>query len=215
MSVRVIIGDDHKIVRDGLRALLREESDIELVGEAENGLATVRMAEEMSPDVVIMDISMPDLSGIEATRQIVTNNPKIKVIALSMHSHKQYVLGMLKVGASGFLLKDCAFEELSHAIRSVSMNKAYLSPSVSDVVVKDYVGRLKNDELSVYSILTPREREVLKLIAEGKTAKSIASILNISVKTVDAHRQKIIEKLDIHTAAGLTKFAIREGLTSL
>ena len=189
MGIRIILAEDHRITREGLVNLLQERSDMEVVGEAENGREAVKLANELSPDLVIMDVTMPDLNGIDATRIITSGSNNTKVIALSMYSDKQFVQGMIQAGASGYLLKDCAFEELSHAIRSVSMNRAYLSPSVSDIVVKDYVGRLKNDELSVYSILTPREREVLKLIAEGKTAKSISSILNISVKTVDSHRQ--------------------------
>jgi len=215
MSVRILLADDHKITRQGLRALLEKQQDIEVVAEAENGRAAVRLAAEIAPDVVIMDVSMPDLNGIEATRQIVEKSPDIKIIALSMHSDSTFVTEMLKSGAAGYLLKDCAFEELARAIRAVIDNKTYLSPAISGVVVEDYINRLTRPDFSGPDILSDREREVLQLMAEGGSTKQVALKLHISVKTVETHRRQIMSKLDIHTVAGLTKYAIRKGLTSL
>ncbi len=215
MKAKIIIADDHQIVRQGLATLLAKESDLEVVAEAENGRQVVQLVEELSPQVVIMDVNMPDLNGIEATRQILANFPDTKIIALSMHADRRFVVNMLKAGASGYLLKDCAFEELAGAIRLVLANKTYLSPGVSDIVIKDYVQGLSSPRASAYSVLTPREREVLQLMAEGKPTSQIAELLHISVKTVETHRQQIMHKLGIHSIAELTKYAIREGLTSL
>jgi two-component system response regulator NreC len=215
--IKVVLADDHQIVRHGLRSLLSAEPDIEVVGEADNGRAVVRLVQELSPQVVIMDISMPDLNGIEATRQILSDFSGVKIIALSMHSDSLFVLNMFKAGASGYLLKDCALEELVKAVRTVMNRKIYLSPSISDIVVKDFVIGWSPEESSssAYSILTPREREVLQLMAEGKTTNQIAENLCISVKTVEAHRKQLMTKLDIHSVAELTKYAIRQGLTTL
>jgi len=215
MSIRIIIVDDHQIVRQGLSTLLAKEPDMEVVAEAENGRKVVQLAKELTPHVVIMDVNMPDLNGIEATRQILHSSPAVKVIALSMHTDRRFVVNMLKAGASGYLLKDCAFEELSQAIRLVMANKTYLSPGVSDIVIKDYVQGLSTPGSSAFSVLTNREREVLQLMAEGKTTSRIAELLHISVKTVETHRQQVMHKLGIHSIAELTKYAIREGLTSL
>jgi DNA-binding NarL/FixJ family response regulator len=196
--------------------LLEKEPDMAVVAEADDGRATVRLVREKSPEVVIMDVAMPDLNGIEATRQIVAEFPKIKVIALSMYADQRFVLNMLKAGASGYLLKDCAFEELIRAIRLVMAHKTYLSPGVTDIVVKDYTaGGNNSSQPSVFSVLSPREREVLQLMAEGRTTSQIAGLLHVSVKTVETHRQQIMHKLKIHSVAELTKYAIREGLTSL
>jgi two-component system response regulator NreC len=215
--IKVVLADDHQIVRHGLRSLLSAEPDIEVVGEADNGRAVVRLVQALSPQVVIMDISMPDLNGIEATRQILSDFSGVKVIALSMHSDSLFVLNMFKAGASGYLLKDCALEELVKAVRTVMNRKIYLSPSISDIVVKDFVIGWSPEESSssAYSILTAREREVLQLMAEGKTTNQIAESLCISVKTVEAHRKQLMTKLDIHSVAELTKYAIRQGLTTL
>jgi len=215
--IKVVLADDHQIVRHGLRTLLAAEPDIEVVGEADNGRAVVRLVQELAPQVVIMDISMPDLNGIEATRQIVSEAAGVKVIALSMHSDGLFVLNMFKAGASGYLLKDCALEELVKAVRTVMNRKIYLSPGISDIVIKDFViGYSSGDSTSsAYSILTAREREVLQLMAEGKSTSQIADSLCISVKTVEAHRKQLMNKLDIHSVAELTKYAIRQGLTSL
>jgi two-component system response regulator NreC len=215
MSIRVLLADDHKIVRQGLRALLEKQPDIEVVAESENGRNAVRLAAEMAPDVVIMDVSMPDLNGVEAAKQILGKSPDIKIVALSIHSDALFVTEMLKSGAVGYLLKDCAFEELVRAIRTVLDNKTYLSPSISGVVVDDYIHRLTKTDFAAQEAISNREREVLQLMAEGNSTKQIAQKLHISVKTVETHRRQIMSKLDIHTIAELTKYAIRKGLTSL
>jgi len=215
MSIRILLADDHKITRQGLRSLLEKQPDMEVVAEAEEGRTAVRLVRELVPNVVIMDVSMPDLNGMEATRQIVGEFPNVKIIALSMHSDSLFVTEMLRSGASGYLLKDCAFEELERAIRTVVADKTYLSPSISGLVVDDYLHRLSKADFSDSEVLTDREREVLQLMAEGKSTKQIALRLHISVKTVETHRRQIMNKLDIHTVAELTKYAIRKGLTSL
>ena len=215
MSIRILLADDHKITREGLRSLLEKQQDMDVVAEAENGRTAVRLAHELLPNVVIMDVTMSDLNGVEAARQIVGRLPNVKIIALSMHSDSLFVTEMLRSGASGYLLKDCAFNELALAIRAVASGKTYLSPSISGVVVEDYLHRLTKTNSSSSEILTDREREVLQLMAEGKSTKQIALKLSISVKTVETHRRQIMNKLDIHTVAELTKYAIRKGLTSL
>jgi len=215
MSIRIILADDHKIVRNGLRSLIEKEGDMEVVAEAEDGRTAVQLAVQLSPQVVLMDIAMPGLNGIEATRQIIAAAPQIKVIALSMHAEKRYIMEMLKAGASGYLLKDSAFEELAGAIRTALKNKTYLSPPVSEIVIGDYVQQLQKSNGSVFSVLAAREREVLQLLAEGSSTAKIADQLHVSVKTVETHRQHIMEKLNIRSVAELTKYAIREGLTSL
>jgi len=215
MSIRILLADDHKITRQGLRSLLEKQPDMEVVAEAEEGRTAVRLVRELVPNVVIMDVTMPDLNGMEATRQIVGEFPNVKIIALSMHSDTLFVTEMLKSGASGYLLKDCAFEELAQAIRTVVDDKTYLSPSISGVVVDDYLHRLSKADFADSHVLTDREREVLQLLAEGKSTKQIALKLHISTKTVETHRRQMMNKLDIHTVAELTKYAIRKGLTSL
>jgi len=215
MSIRILLADDHKITRQGLRSLLEKQSDMEVVAEAEEGRTTVRLVRELLPDVVIMDVTMPDLNGMEAARQITREFGNVRIVALSMHSDSLFVTEMLKSGASGYLLKDCAFEELARAIRAVVAGKTYLSPSISGVVVDDYLHRLSKADFSGLDVLTSREREVLQLLAEGKSTKQIALKLHISVKTVETHRRQIMNKLDIYTVAELTKYAIRKGLTSL
>ena len=215
MKTRILLADDHKIIRDGLRSLIEKHPEMEVVGEAENGRTTVKLALELEPDVVIMDISMPDLNGIDATQQIVADVPDVKVIALSMHSDKRFVVGMFKAGACGYLLKDCAFDELEQAINTVLSDQTYLSPKIATVVIKNYVPHVSAQNTSAFSILSAREREVLQLLAEGKSTKQIASDLYLSIKTIETYRQKIMDKLDIHNLADLIKFAIREGLTSL
>ena len=215
MSIRILLADDHKITRQGLRSLLDENDDMEVLAEAENGRDAIELARKLNPDVIIMDVSMPDLNGVEATRQIIQDNHDVKVIALSMHSDTLFVSEMLKSGASGYLLKDCAFQELEQAIRTVTDGKAYLSPSISGVVVEDYLHRLSKADMSTSEVLTDREREVLQLIAEGQSTKRVALKLHISAKTVETHRRQIMNKLDMHTVAELTKYAIRKGLTAL
>jgi len=197
------------------RGLLQQNEDMEVVAEAADGRRAVELAHELSPDVIVMDVGMPGLNGIEATRQITQREPDTKVVALSMHSDRRFMGEMLKAGAKGYLLKDGAFEELSGAIRSVVQDKVYLSPKIADVVVDDYVRRQHNPEPSAFAKLTPREREVLQLMAEGRATKEIALDLRVSIKTVETHRRQIMEKLNIYSVAELTKYAIREGLTSL
>jgi two-component system, NarL family, response regulator NreC len=214
MSIKVLIADDHQIMREGLRAMLEKEHDIVVLGEAEDGRMIERMARELAPDVIIMDVAMPDLNGIEATRQIVAELPGVKIIALSMHDDRRFVLNMLKAGAAGYMLKDSAFTDLAKAIRVVMSGKTYLSHEVADIVVKDYVSSSQPAESSAFHLLSPREREVLQLLAEGKTSAKIGEKLHISVKTVETHRQQIMVKLKIRSVAELTKYAIREGLTS-
>jgi DNA-binding NarL/FixJ family response regulator len=215
MCLRIILADDHNIMREGLCYLLEKQPGMKVIAEAENGRRTVKLCRELKPDVVVIDIAMPDMNGIEATRQIVNESPNIKVIALSMHSNRKFVREMLSAGASGYLLKDSAFEELSKALDTVGNNQTYLSPEIADAVVEDYLGYIENDYSAASSVLRHREREVLQLIAEGKTTKQIASSLYISEKTVASHRKNITDKLSLYSTAELTKYAIREGLTSL
>ena len=214
MPTRILIADDHKIFREGLRTLLQNRGDIEVIGEADNGRSVVGLAAELRPDVVIMDVAMPDLNGIEATRQIMNGRAPAKVLALSMHSDSRFVTRMLQAGAQGYLLKDCAFEELALAIDTIVGDGVYLSPGVTGVVVRDYVQHLAEGDGGI-AALSPREREVLQLVAEGLTTKDIAAKLHISVKTVETHRKQIMDKLEIRSVAELTKYAVREGLTSL
>lgn len=215
MSTRIILADDHKIIRDGLRSLIEKEEGLEIAAEAENGRIAVDKAVTLSPHVVIMDIAMPDLNGMEATRQIIAAVPHCKVIALSMHADKLYIMEMLKAGASGYMLKDCAYEELVLAIHTVLKNRTYLSPAVAETVIDAYRLQLQQDKESAFSILTSREREVLQLLAEGSSTGHMATELHLSVKTIETHRQNIMAKLNINNVALLTKYAIREGLTSL
>jgi len=215
MGVRILIADDHKIVREGLRALIEKHENMEVVAEAETGLDAVRLTQRLAPDVVIMDLGMPQMNGIEATREITSGNEKIKVVALSMHSDKRFVLQMLKAGASAYLLKDSAFEELITAIKTVMSHQSFLSPKITDVVLKEYLQTVSRGDASVFSVLTHREREVLQMLAEGRSTKEIAASLGVSVKTIETHRQQIMDKLKIRSVAELTKYAIREGLTSL
>jgi len=214
MKTRILLADDHKIMRDGLCSMLAKEEGVEVIGESENGRTAVELAQALKPDVVIMDIGMPDLNGIEATRQIVADAPRVKVLALSIHADRRYVMSMLRAGASGYLLKECAFEELVHAVRAVVANRTYMSPAIADIVV-DSVRHPSQDEIPADSVLTAKEREVLQLLAEGMTTKEIASQLQVSAKTVETHRQHIMNKLDVHSVAELTKYAVREGLSSL
>ena len=189
MPYRILLADDHKIIRDGLRSLLGKEEDMVVVAEAENGRKALQLTRKMSPDVIIMDVSMPDLNGIDAARQIIGEQPGIKIVALSMHSEKQFVEGMLKAGVSGYLLKDTAFEELIKAIRVVCAGKKYLSPDITDIVLDEFISPTITADDQPATALTIREREVLQLIAEGRTTREIASKLNISVKTVETHRK--------------------------
>lgn len=215
MKIRIVVADDHKIMREGLKALIDKQPDMEVAAEAQDGLTATKLARKLLPHIIIMDIGMPEMNGIDATRQIVSENKDVKIVALSMHSDRRFVLEMLKAGASGYLLKDSAFEELVNAVHTVMDGQPYLSPRITDIIVKEYLYNLPRNEPSVFTILTVREREVLQHLAEGKSTKQIASTLNLSVKTVETHRQQIMDKLEIRTVAELTKYAIREGLTSL
>ncbi len=215
MSIRILLADDHQLFRSGLRSLIEQESDMKVVAEAADGAQTVSLAEKHRPDVVVMDITMPDLNGVEATSQVCSLVSGVRVIALSMHSDRRYVAGMLKAGACGYLLKDCAYEELVKAIRAAVAGQTYLSPAVAGLVVDDYVRQPAGGPTRSATLLSPREREVLQLLAEGRNVKEIGGRLHVSPKTVETHRRNIMEKLDLHSLPELTKFAIREGLTTL
>jgi DNA-binding NarL/FixJ family response regulator len=214
MSTRVLLADDHEMVREGLKAVIEREFDV--VGEASTGMETVRLARKLAPHVIVMDIGMPDLNGIEATRQIVRDNTLSKVLALSVHSDQRYVAEMLRAGASGYLLKRSAAEELITAIKTVKSGRSYLSPDVAGGLVENFVrqpGPSSNDA-DAFTELTDREREVLQVLAEGRTTKGIADVLGVSVKTVETHRRNIMQKLKLHSVAELTKYAIRQGITT-
>lgn len=216
MSIRILLADDHTLMRKGLRELISKKIGLDIVGEAGSGTETVRLALELAPDVVVMDISMPDLNGIEATRQINGRNPRIRVLALSMYSDARYVTEMLRAGAAGYMLKDAAAEELIRAIVSVARLQTYLSPAVAGMVVDKHVRHATvEDGGSAFSILTARERQVLQLLAEGSSTKETAATLRRSVKTVETHRHNIMTKLKLHSLPELTKYAVREGLTGL
>ncbi len=213
MKIRILLADDHKIVRQGFRSLIDKHADMEVVGETDDGRTAIKLSQDLHPDVVIMDVSMPGLNGIEATRQITTETPGIKVIALSMHSSRQCVVDMLKAGASGYLLKECVFDDMVRAIRAVVADQRFLSPRIASLVLDEYLHLIPSE--SPTPGLSPREREVLQLLAEGNSTKEIAIKLHVSGKAIEAHRRQIMNKLNIHSVAELTKYALREGLTSL
>ena len=214
MSIRILVADDHNIIREGVVSLLEKQPDLNVIGEAGDGRTIVRLARELVPDVVIMDISMPDLNGVEATRQIIKELPMVKVIALSVHFDKHIVKGMLQAGASAYMSKYSAAQELIKAIRLVMAHQIYLSPEIAGIVVEDYKSS-RSDSASVFTALTAREREVLQLFAEGKNTREIAAALFISLKTVEAHRRQIMDKMGFKSLAELIKYALREGLTSM
>jgi DNA-binding NarL/FixJ family response regulator len=215
MGTRIVLADDHKMLRAGLRRLLSEQDGFEVVGEADNGRSAVRLTEELSPHVVIMDVRMPDLNGVDATRQIIAADSSVKVICLSAHADERIAGDMLSAGAAGYVLKDSAFDELADAIRSVIKGNVYLSPAVAGLVVGDYVkARAAEAGKPALRSLSGREREILQLIAEGKANKEVAVHLSLSVKTVETHRRNLMQKLDVHSVAELTKYAVREGITS-
>jgi two-component system response regulator NreC len=215
MSIKVLIADDHQIIREGLCAMLEKEHDIKVIGEAVDGRMTERMARELVPDVIIMDVAMPDLNGIEATRQIVDKLCGVKIIALSMHDDRRFVLNMLKAGAAAYILKDDAFKNISKAIRMVMGNKTFYSDKISDLLENNGLTSSTGMKSTNVQVLSCREREVLQLVTEGKTSNQIAENLHISAKTVETHRQQVMIKLNIKNVAELTKYAVREGLTTL
>jgi two-component system response regulator NreC len=206
--IRILLADDHALVRQGFRMILSTQPDMEIVGEAGNGREAVELADKLHPDVVVMDVTMPGLNGIEATRRLVASSPHTRVLALSMHKDSVYVREILRAGARGYLLKDSVDADLLAAVRAVAKGEGYLSPGVSDAVLTDY-RRHVTDPLD---LLTSREREVLQMIAEGKTNKEIATSLNLSVYTIEAHRGRIMEKLTLHRTSELVRFALRSGL---
>lgn len=212
MSIKILLADDHAILRDGLSRAFGAEPDIEVVGQAGDGHAAVKLVRELSPNVVVMDIGMPELNGIETTRIIRKDFPEVKVVGLSMHSNDKYIREMFRAGASGYLLKNCPFEELIEAVRTVADGKSYISPSIGDMMVQDFISK-PEEPISAFTLLSQREREVLQLIAEGKTTKQVALGLHISPKTVEAHRLNLMTKLGIDNIAQLTRYAIQEGLT--
>ena len=214
-AIRILIADDHAIVRHGLRQSLSREEGILVVAEAEDGRRTVELAAEHNPDLIIMDVSMPEMNGIEASLKILKINPGIRIIALSMHPEKQYVLAMMKSGARGYLVKTNLFEELLTAIRTVMDGNIFLSPEITEHIVDSVIHPGENKEAPVFYTLSSREREILQLIAEGRTHSEIGERLFISKKTVDSHKLNIMKKLNLDSIPALTKFAIKHGITSL
>jgi DNA-binding NarL/FixJ family response regulator len=217
-TIRVLLADDHRLMREGLRHMLEREADFEVLPDAPEGRTAVRLAAELRPDVIVMDVTMPDLNGIEATRQIKASHPTMRVLGLSMHADRQFVTEMLAVGASGYLLKDCPANELATAIRAAAAGETYLSSKVAGLVLMGVPGGQNGDTHEAkrhYGSLTPREREILQLVADGGSSKEIAFRLGLSVKTVDTHRRQVMEKLQLYSVAELTHYAIREGLTAL
>lgn len=214
-DLRILLADDHKIIREGMRSLLEEQAGIEVVAEADNGRETLRLCRELLPDIVIMDITMPDLNGIEATRQIIAECPGVKVIGLSVHSERQFVKGMLHAGASGYLVKECSFREVLASLKAAAANQIYLSPQITKGVLESYDNESIGVDSTTFSALTSREREVFQLLAEGKSRAQVGDILHISPRTVETHRRSVMDKLGIQNTAELIKYAIREGLTSL
>lgn len=215
MSIKILLVDDHAILRTGLAEVLNKQANLEIVAQACNGMEAIKMASTYKPDVIIMDITMPELNGMEATAQILKVDPDIKVIALSMHSQKHYIRNMIEAGAAGYLLKDSDLSELLQAIYSVLKGNIYLQPDLAGGLVKDYLTGKKNRKSDAFIVLSAREREILQLLAEGHSAKKIAGKLNLSIRTIENHRRNIMEKLDIHTVVELTRYAIREGITSV
>jgi DNA-binding NarL/FixJ family response regulator len=215
MTIKIILADDHNVLREGLKSLLNQQQDFEVIGEADNGQEAVRLTKKLEPDIVVLDIGMPNMNGIQATQHIVAEVPDTKVLALSMHSDHQFVVKMLQAGASGYMLKDCAYEELISAVRDINAGKFYLSKDVTGVVINNYINMIQAVDAVSHPTLTSRERETLQLIAEGKSTAETANLLNVSPKTIETHRKNIMDKLDIHNIAELTKYAVREGLTSI
>lgn len=215
MTTRILLADDHRLFRDGLRPLLAAPDDLTVVAEADDGLAALRLAMELQPDVAILDISMPGLNGIEVTRRLRQDAPQVGVIVLSMHSDRRFVVEALRAGARGYLLKDTGIAEVLTAVRSVREGGTFLAAAVSAQVVRDYVRLAEREPEGAFGVLSAREREVLQALAEGASTKEIALRLHLSVKTVESHRKAVMDKLEIRSIAELTRYAIREGLTPL
>jgi DNA-binding NarL/FixJ family response regulator len=215
VTTRILLAEDHAVLRQGLRSLLEREPGWEVVAEAADGPSAVRLAAETSPDVAILDIGLPGLNGIEVARGIAALGRNVRILALSVHSHRRFVLEMLRAGAAGYVLKECAYEEVVRGVRQVLRGQLYLCPKVSTDIVRDYLLSARDASPPAFSLLTGRERQVLQLVAEGQTTKEIAAGLGVSVKTVETFRHQIMRKLDLHSVAELTKYAVREGLTSL
>jgi len=215
MSIRLLLAEDHRIVREGLAALLLREPDMDLVGEAADGTELLKLARELRPDLVITDLSMPGLNGMEAMRRILAEVANVKILCLSVHDEKQLVAAVIDAGAAGYLLKDCAFAELVRAVRAAVAGQVYLSPAIAGIVVEGYRAKRADAVESAFSQLTAKEREIVQLLAEGHSTKEIAARLSVSSKTVGTHREHIMGKLQLHSIAQLTRYAIREGLTSL
>jgi two-component system response regulator NreC len=214
-KIRIVLADDHKLMRSGLRVLLEQQPDLTVVGEASDGRDAVALVASQRPDVLVMDIGMPSLNGIEAAAQITQSHPEVSIVMLSMHSDEGYVLRALKAGAKGYLLKDSAEADLIRAVHAVAEGKSFFSPAVSKVLLDDYVRKLKRSGTEdPYDLLTPREREILQLVAEGKSNKEIAQLLNLSVYTVETHRSNIMEKLNLHGVPELILYAVRKGIIS-
>ncbi len=210
-KIKILLVDDHKLLRDGLRNIIEQKSNMEIIGEASDGREAIKIASKLQPNVIVMDVAMPGLNGIEAAKKINKNHPEIKIIGLSMHSEKQFIQGMFKAGAFGYLLKDGDADELITAISTVMENKKYLSKDIN----QEYLTLIKNGKNLEKSELSFREKEVLQLIAEGKSSKEIGEVLFLSSKTVDVHRNNIMKKIELHTISELTKYAIQKGLTTL
>lgn len=213
--MKVLIADDHGIIRDGLKALIKKQADFEVVGEAEDGNTAVEMASRLTPDVVIIDVTMPNLNGVDATRAIVRNNPNTKVIALSMHTEKTIVREMLKAGAYSYVLKSYLFDEINKSLEAIKKGERYLSPHIAVLIQEDYAASKAGGAASNKKSLSERERQILQLVAEGKSIKEISLLLRLSPKTVDAYRRNLMTKLGTANVAALIKYAVREGLTSL
>lgn len=215
MTIKILLADDHRIIREGIFSMLKKVDGFKVVGMADNGREAVQLTRKHFPDIVVMDISMPWLNGIEATRIIKSEFPTVDVIALSVHCEKRFIIGMLRAGATGYLIKNCIFEELTEAIQSVYAGEIFLGATISDVVARDYISLITVKDEGSISQLTSREREVLQLIAEGNRTREIAEVLSLSIKTIETHRRRIMKKLSLSTVADLTRFAIREGLVAL